>query len=99
VVSLVRGDRPSTLTLALVLSFLFVPGWIVYVALMDLRHLAGYSKFLFIVSLCGLVLLPVTLTREFLKFLRDRRADRRRRRRRPCSDRLPILGGEPKWDS
>ena len=89
-VSLWSGDRLSPLTLALVLSFSFVPGFFTLLVLKDANHLDGYFKFLFGVSLCGLSLLPVTVTREFLKYRRDRHYTRRKHRLSPRGMRVPT---------
>jgi hypothetical protein len=79
---LLSSDRASILSLLFMLAFSGVPGFLVVTALPASGRLAGFSKFLVILSVVGLVLLPVTLVREFLKFLRDRPPRRHRRRRR-----------------
>jgi hypothetical protein len=75
------ADRTSWLSTAFMVLFSFFPGFIVIASVREWRTLNGYSRLLFYLSLSGLILLPVTITMEWLKFLRDRPSRRRRNRR------------------
>jgi hypothetical protein len=82
-------------TLAFIILASVLPAFVVATSLRELAMLSGYSKLIFNLSLCGLVLLPVTLAREIFKFIRDRpRRPRRKRRRRADSAKLEEPSGD-----
>ncbi len=87
--SLLQYDRLSWLSLALILCLAFLPAFIVFTSLPDLPRLGAVAQFLFYLSLGGLVLVPLSLAREFLKYRRDRPPPSRRRSapRRRAGDR------------
>jgi hypothetical protein len=77
--SLLRGERLSWLALAFLVAFSAIPGLIVFTTLQERHAHVRSGHFLFFLCLGGLFLLPCTLTREYLKFRRDRQPPRRRR--------------------
>jgi hypothetical protein len=77
--SLVSPERLSWLSLAFVVAFSSIPVYLVVGTLRSRYRLQSPDTQLFLVSLCGLILVPMTLTREVLKLLRDRPPPRRRR--------------------
>jgi hypothetical protein len=81
--SFLRGDRLSFISLAVILLFSAAAGFMVFVELQhwNWQTMGGYSRFLFGLSVCNLAPLPLTLTREVRKFVRDRQPHRRRTRR------------------
>jgi hypothetical protein len=80
--SLLSADRLSWFSSAFVLVYSYIPGYIVAAVLRSHYLLAGLDRPAAIVSACGLLLLPCTITREVLKYLRDRPPPAHRRRPR-----------------
>ncbi len=80
------GDRASWLSLAAIVGIGLLAGFMVFHVARGGHLPRGYDQLVFLPSLGGLLLLPLTLTCEVLKYLRDRSyrpAPPRRKRRRP----------------
>jgi hypothetical protein len=70
-------ERLSGRSLGLLLFCSALPGYIVATAYAEALLMGPVGKSLFFISAAGLVLLPLTLLREYFKFRRDRIPPRR----------------------
>jgi hypothetical protein len=77
---LLMADRMSLVWLVLILCFAPLPGYVMVFTWPMREVLRGYVALVFFLTLGGLALLPVTLTRELLKVVRDWPRSPRKRR-------------------
>lgn len=91
--ALMTSGRLSPLALAFVVLYSVVPGFIVATSVREWRTLGRYNVLLLTLSLCGLGLAPLTLIREILAFVRDRRPRGHGRRRRRKTRKRPQTDG------
>ena len=81
-----RSERLPLLLLGLLVAFSALPAFVLASTFPERRNLGAYDNFILFVSVCGLVLLPVTLIREFLKLRRDSARQRGKKRRKAGSE-------------
>jgi len=68
---LLGSNRLSWLSLAVIFLFAMLPAFVVATGLEELRTGNAFGKMYVYLSMSGLILLPFTLVREFIKSRRD----------------------------